>query len=61
MAIRKTSTSAQQSKVDFAVKCRDWLRNIEEQKVHAEMINRVRQMCDQAKEMRKPARDFILP
>lgn len=62
MAIRKTSTSDQQSKVEFALKCHDWLRNLEQQKVRArEMLNRVREMCDQAKEMRKPARNFILP
>lgn len=45
MAIRKTSTSDQQSKVEFALKCHDWLRNLEQQKVRArEMLNRVREM-----------------
>lgn len=62
MAIRKISISAHQSKVEFALKCHDWIRNLEQQKMRAkEMLNTAREMCDQAKEMRKPARNFVLP
>ena len=62
MATRETSASTQQSKVEFALKCHDWLCNLEQQKLCAtEMIDRVREMCDQAKQMRKPARNFIWP
>ena len=62
MAIRKILPSpAQESKADLMIKCRDWLRHIEEQRALAsEMINTARSMCDRAKEMRKPARNIIL-
>lgn len=62
MAIRKILTSEERERVELAVKSRDWLLRIEEQKVRArEMIDRVRDMCDHAEEMRKSRRIFILP
>jgi cob(I)alamin adenosyltransferase len=62
MAIRKRLSRAERERFELAAKSRNWLLRIEEQKKRAaEMIHLVREMCDQAQEMRNSAPKFILP
>ena len=47
---------------NFAVKCEEFLRGMERQKLLArEMIETVRRMCDRAEQMRKPPRQLFTP
>ena len=62
MAIPKTSLSDGQLRENFAIKCREWVRNAEKQKTRAkEMKKRAREMRDRAEEMARPPQYVIAP
>lgn len=64
MAIPKVppSNSTLKARADFAVKCRGWLRTLEEQKARAiDMIEDAREMSRRAAIMRTSCRPPIVP